>query len=105
MEKVEIDNFFCLIWDTDIWIFFSQKCLFNIPLCFIFLLSKSLNLISCQGDKKGEFLKKKKIFFSETIRWMMLGCQGHKKGEFLKKKNLLLRNHKTDDADYTLHIC
>ena len=46
---------------------------------FIRLLSKSLNLIGCQGDKKAEFEKN------------ML-------------KNLLLRNHKVDEAD-TLHTC
>ena len=71
MGKVEIDK--SLNWD--IWIFL-QKCLLSNRLRFIRLLSKSLNLISCQGDKKDEFSRKK--------------C--------LKK----IRNHKVDEAD-TLH--
>ena len=50
--------------------FFLQKCLLS-SLRFIGLLSKLLNLICCQGDKKG--------------------------GKMLK--NLLLRNHKVDEAD------
>ena len=37
--------------------FFLQKCLLSSPLRFICILSKSLILIGCQGDKKGEFLK------------------------------------------------
>ena len=40
------------------WILFLQKCLLSSPLRFISLLSKSLNLIGCQGDKKGKFRKK-----------------------------------------------
>ena len=52
--KVEIDNFFCLI--GDIWIFFLQKCLLSSPLRFIRLLSKWVNLISCRGGRKGQFL-------------------------------------------------
>ena len=32
---------------------FLQKCLLLGPLHFIRLLSKSLNLIGCQGHKKG----------------------------------------------------
>ena len=34
---------------------FLQKCLLSSPLCFIRLLSKSVNLIGCRGDKKGQF--------------------------------------------------
>ena len=51
--KVKIDNLFCLIGDT--WNLFLQKCLLSSPLGFIWLLSKSLNLIGFQGDKKGKF--------------------------------------------------
>ena len=51
MGKEEIDNFFCLI--GDIWNIFLKKCLLSSALCFIRLLSKSLNLIGCQGGKKG----------------------------------------------------
>ena len=53
MGREEIDIFFCLI--GDIWIFL-QKCLLSSPLRFIGLLSKSVNLIGCRGDKKGQFL-------------------------------------------------
>ena len=53
MGKVEIDNVFCL--NGDIWNLFLQKCLLSSPLRFIRLLSKSLNLIGCQGDKKRKF--------------------------------------------------
>ena len=38
--------------------FFLQKCLLSSPPCVIRLLSKSLNLIGCQGDIKGRFSKK-----------------------------------------------
>ena len=54
MGKEEIDYFFCLI--GDIWIFL-QKCLLSSRLRFIRLLSKSVNLIGCQGDKKVNFCK------------------------------------------------
>ena len=54
MGKEEIDNFVCLI--GDIWIFFLQKCSLSSPLRFIRLLSKLVNLIGCQGGKKGRFL-------------------------------------------------
>ena len=53
MGKEEIDNFFCLI--GDIWNFFVQKCLLSSPLHFIRLFSKSVNLIGCRRDKKGQF--------------------------------------------------
>ena len=76
IEKEEIDNFFCLI--GDIWNFFFQKCLLSSPLSFIRLLSKSVNLIGCRCGKKGPFVK---MF-----------------------KNLLLRNHKGDEAE-TWHTC
>ena len=55
MGKVKIDNFFCL--SGDIWNFFLQKYLLNNPLRFIWFVSKSLNLIGYQGDKKGKFYK------------------------------------------------
>ena len=78
MGKEEIDNFFCLI--GDIWIFFLQKCLLSSPLRFIRLLSKSVNLIGCRGG-------------------------GQKVSIFVKMlKNLLLRNHKEDEAE-TWHTC
>ena len=51
MGKVEIYIFFCL--NGDVLLFFLQNCLFRSPLCCIILLSKSLYLIGCQGDKKG----------------------------------------------------
>ena len=53
MGKEEIDNFFFLI--GDIWNLFLQKCLLSSLLCFIRLLSKSVNLIGCRGGKKGQF--------------------------------------------------
>ena len=76
MGKEEIDNFFCLI--GDIWIFL-QKCLLSSPLRFIRLLSKSVDLICCRCCKKGSI-------FVKII------------------KNLLLRNHKEDEAE-TGHTC
>ena len=54
MVKVKIDIFFCLNEDTDLE-FIYQKCLLSSPLRFIWLLSKSLNLIGYQGDKKSKF--------------------------------------------------
>ena len=51
MVKVKTDNFFCL--NGDIWNLFLQICLLSSPLSFIWLLSKQLNLIGWQGDKKG----------------------------------------------------
>ena len=53
MVKVKIYNFFCL--SGNIWNLFLQKCLLSRPLSFIWLLSKSLNLIGNQGEKKGKF--------------------------------------------------
>ena len=55
---------------------FLRNCLLSSPLRFIWLLSKSLNLIGCQGDKKGKFRK--------------------------NVKGLLLRNHKVVEADTVL---
>ena len=52
MGKEEYYHFFFLIVDICI---FLQKCLFRSPLRFIRLLSKSVNLIGCQGGKKGRF--------------------------------------------------
>ena len=37
---------------------FLHKCLLSSPLYFIRLLSKSVNLIGCQGHKKGLFSQK-----------------------------------------------
>ena len=53
MGKEEIDNFFCLI--GDILNFFLQKYLLSSLLCFIQLLSKTVNLIGCRRGKKGQF--------------------------------------------------
>ena len=72
---MKIDFFFFL--NEYIWKIFLQKCLLSSPLHFIWRLSKSLNLIGCQGDKEG---KLKKMF-----------------------KNLLT-NHKVDEA-FTFHTC
>ena len=75
MGKVRINNFFLA---QRVYLeFILQKCLLSSPLHFIWLLSKSLNLIGCQGDKKGRF-KKKKV------------------------KNL--KNHKVGE-DFTFHTC
>ena len=49
MGKVVID-IFCF--NGDIW-GKKQKCLLSSTLRFIRILSKSLNLIGCHGDKKG----------------------------------------------------
>ena len=77
MGKEEIDNFFCLI--GDIWKKNLQKCLLSSPLRFIRLLSKI-----------GE------------IDWL---SARHKGSIFVKMfKNLLLRNHKGDEAE-TWHTC
>ena len=84
MGKEEIDNFFCLI--GDIWKFFLQKCLLSIPLSFIRLLAKSVNLIGCRRGKKGQFSQKcLKIFFSETVRRMKLKLGIHAKDISLYK--------------------
>ena len=77
MGKEEIDNFFCLI--GDIWIFFLQKCLLSSPLRFIRLFVQI-----------GEF------------DWLSARQKG---SVFVKMfKNLLLRNHKADEAE-TWHTC
>ena len=75
MGKEEIDNFFSLI--GYILIFF-QKCLLSSPLRFIWLLSKSMNLLVVGRQKGSIFVK---MF-----------------------KNLPLRNHIGDDAE-TWHTC
>ena len=51
--KAKIGYVFCL--NGDIWNSFLQKCLLRSPLCFIWLLSKLLNLIGYQGNKKVYF--------------------------------------------------
>ena len=77
MGKEEIDNFFCLI--GDIWNFFLQKCLLSSALRFIRLFVQI-----------GEF------------DWL----SARQKGSIFVKmfKNLLLRNHKADEAE-TCHTC
>ena len=76
MGKEEIDNCFCLIGDIRI---FLQKCLLSSPLRFIRLFVKI-----------GEF------------DWLT----ARQKGSIFVKlfKNLLLRNHKGDEAE-TWHTC
>ena len=53
--KSKIDNF---SFSVGIFLFFSkfmlEDFLLNSPLGFQWFLSKSLNLIGCQGDKKGK---------------------------------------------------
>ena len=64
--KVEIGKICCL--NGDIRIPFIQKCLLNNFLRFIWILSKLLNLIGCQGDRKGtRFVIIFKIFFSIIV--------------------------------------
>ena len=48
MGKVEIRNFYCLIWDNRI--LFLQKCLLNSSPHFLRLLSELLNLIGCRDN-------------------------------------------------------
>ena len=54
MGKEEIDNFSVSL---GIFGFSLQKCLLSSPLRFIRLLSKSVNLIGCRGDKRVNFCK------------------------------------------------
>ena len=75
MGKVENCIFFCVSGDI---CFFLQKCLLSSPQCFRRLLSKSVYLIGCQGQKGAIFVK---MF-----------------------KNLLLKNHKEDEAE-TWYTC
>ena len=75
--KEEIDNFFCLI--GDIWIFFLQKCLLSSPLRFVRLFVQIGESDWLSGRQKGSIFVK--MF-----------------------KNLLLRNHKGDEAE-TWHTC
>ena len=70
MGKAEIDNLFLSQWE---YLDFLQKYLMRYALRFIRLLSKLLNLIGCQVDKK--------VNISENV------------------KKYLLRNHKVDEAD------
>ena len=66
MGKEEIDHFFFLIGDICI---FLQKCLSSSPLCFIRLLSKSMNLIGCRAAIRVDFLK---MFKNLLLRNMKL---------------------------------
>ena len=72
MGKLEIGIYFC---DTaDILTNVLLKCFWSSPLPTIWILSKSLILIGCHGNRKAKFSKKKiqKSFFSEAIRGMKL---------------------------------
>ena len=75
--KVEIGIYFCVT--ADILKNVLQKCFCSSPLPIIWILSKSLILIGCHGNRNATFSKK--IF-----------------------KNLLLRSHKGYEAE-TLHKC
>ena len=77
MGKGEIGIYFCVT--ADVLKKFLQKRFWSSPLPTIQILSKSLILIGCHGNRKAKFLKE--IF-----------------------KNLLLRSHKGDEAE-TLHKC
>ena len=74
MGKVEIGIYFCV--STDILTNVLLKCFWSSPLPTIWILSKSLILIGCHGNRKAKFSKKKKknqkSFFSEAIRGMKL---------------------------------
>ena len=54
IKKVEIDHFSV---SFRIFGFFLQKYLLNIPLRFVRLLSKSVNLIGCRVAKRVNFHK------------------------------------------------
>ena len=58
MGKVEIGNFYRLIWDNRI--LFLQKCLLNSSPHFIRLLLELLNLIGCQSNINS-YLSKKSV--------------------------------------------
>ena len=77
MRKVEIGIYFCVTADTLTKVL--QKCSWSSPLPTIWILSKSLILIGCRGNRKVKFLKK--IF-----------------------KNLLLRSHKGDEAELCMNV-
>ena len=78
MGKVEIGIYFCVT--ADILTNVLLECFWSSPLPTIWILSKSLILIGCHGNRKAKFKKKKnqKIFF--------------------------LRSYKGDEAE-TLHKC
>ena len=58
--------------------FFLQKSFLSSPLRFIWILSKSLNLIGCHGNIKDKFSKNySKIFSSEAIRGMKVKLSIH----------------------------
>ena len=51
---MEIGNIFCLT--GDIWIFvFIEMVIERSIVCLLWILSKSLNVIGCQGNIKGKF--------------------------------------------------
>ena len=72
MGKVEIGIYFCVT--ADILTNVLLKCFWSSPLPTIWILSKSLILIGCHGNRKAKFSEKKnqKSFFSEVIRGMKL---------------------------------
>ena len=67
MGKVEIGIYFCVTADTLTKVL--QKCSWSSLLQTTSILSKSLILIGCHGNRNVNFRKKySKIFFSEVIR-------------------------------------
>ena len=76
MGKEVIDNFFCLI--GDIWKKNLQKCLLSSPLRFIRLFVEICEFDWLSARQKGSI--------------------------FVMFKNLLLRNHKENEAE-TWHTC
>ena len=72
MGKVEIGIYFCVT--ADILTKVLQKCSWSSLLQTIWILSKSLILTGCHGNRNVKFSRKKnsKIFFSEVIKGMKL---------------------------------
>ena len=77
MRKVETGIYFCVTADVLKKVF--QKCFWSSPLPTIWILSKSLILIGCHGNRKA-------YFFLKTF------------------KNLFHSSHKGDEAE-TLYKC
>ena len=59
MGKVVIEILFLFHRGCLSMVFKFQNCFLSTSLCFMRLLSESLNLTGCQGDKKGECSKRK----------------------------------------------
>ena len=71
MGKVEIGIYFCVT--ADILTKVLHKCSWSSPLPTKLILSKSLILIGCHGNRKAKFSKKySNFFFSEAIKGMKL---------------------------------